>query len=1358
MNINALLSPSDDAEPLASPSASSRDGSQPAPLPPRKQQHQQRPVRAKRTHSNLSQEITFSPNLSASQVNSPTRSVSARDTQFSPLPFVQETVSSVRPSQPPTSHPHAAQDYQRPHSQSQRQRPTVAHRPSSMPHMGSPVIDARSANGGFVANYITPGLPDVSIGSYSERSPRLDSPSKFRTHDMMESRRSPSVMQQAAAAPPPMLRNGSGQSLADLTMAEAPAQTPPPRDITSSALSQTESKSVTELLNHLRGNSYAYGSHIQLINLLHKGFVAHSYGSEDAGGAILRDPSSYGLMHELRQAREAMDSRFAVGEDVWLDWLADEALLARTSDERLVVTELFQKAVHEEPASTKLWTAYADWVQACFSACNDLAGSDQTRWAADDKEVCKELFTREMLGSVLEQAVSATQWRIDESHLLWNRFAKFVYEEMPAAPSQSHVDQIRGLYVQRLQVPHATWAETYQMFWPIVNTHESERWEAIMDQINEMAEPANHLVRARGDHEFQLQKAISSGVSDSIFAEFDSYLAWEAKMASKTKRKNNAQQNDQVLNHVRCTLFERALLRFPTYTEWWLDYINFVVISNVSSSVLPLIERATRHCPWSGDLWGKRLLRADVEQKSLADIEQTKHRATNSGLLDVGGMEEMLKVLQQWCSYLRRHAFRRGSSEDDLDTAEVGITMAIEDIDQAGKTIYGPDFQGDPLYRLETIQIKFLSEARRFKDARDIYKKLAGLQGSKYDFWQTYYQWELWLWGYERISEQHRVETSENGPHLATAVVQQALKQRTLDEPEKVLALYLNHFQQHESGEKLQTALIDAREFSWRLAIKKATEVAESANIAPQQQSQPADSTSSQQYSSIARGEKRKADDNAITLEDSKKSRIDDAHASALPTEQHSSAPIIPQATRDREHNTVTVRNLAKDTTEIDIKKFFRDVGDPKSINITHSISSGATATVEFESAEDVLTAKSRDGKQLGGSEVRITSGNQTTLYVTNYPATYDEATIRSLFDSYGEITGVRFPSLRFNSKRRFCYVSFLEEGMARTAETAMDGKMLDGLHKLVAKISNPDAKKSRDSSAQEEGREIVVKNMAFKIAEADIRQLFQEYGTIERVHLVKKINGQFTGTVFLVFSTAEEALAACAAQDKKPFHDRILQVVISTPKGGATPMDKARKTDIVVKGVGASMSPEPGALDARRGSEVSMSSTTSVSQAVDHAKTARERKIAILNLPDTVNDARVQALMGQYGSIIKIQLRRDQNGAIVEFEDVKAAFNVRQGIDCSVLGADVKTGDVGVLLGKKNGPNFALGGMKPVLARPAQPPVGRRGGLGSKRGGFGARGTILQSDGPAKATSDGVKNNSAFRDMLEKSRSAAKE
>ncbi|KAK5120623.1 hypothetical protein LTR85_005981 [Meristemomyces frigidus] len=1243
-----------------------------------------------------------------------------------PLHPIAEVAPGFRPQQhhpqfQPRSNPSPALEeperrgaYGQQQQQQQVQRPSVAHRHSSTPQMETLAAPQRTS---------------PATNKHSQR-------------------------------PSPINRNSSGQSMTDLTMAEAPAQTPPPRSFTSTALSDIESQTVTDLLNYLTENSYAYDSHVQLINLLHKGFLAHTYPPADATDVGPSDPHSYGLLSELRQAREAMDTRFAVGEDIWVQWLSDEMLLARSGEERITVTELFQKAVQDEPASVRLWQAYADWVEANYRACNDMEGADQTGWTEEDKEMCRELFTLDMLTTVLEQALPATQWRIDESHLLWNRYAELVLQALPASPAEMDIQRVRDMFLQRLQVPHVTSAETaQQMLWPIVNKYYPANWEDLMDQANEIAEPARKQAGLREEHESSVHQAVQAGDQATTFGAFSAYLQWERKY-----------RNRGLFGRELCSgLYERALLRFPTYTDWWLDYVDLVSSTTdpTKASVLPLIERATRHCPWSGDLWARRILRSDVEGKAHVDIEATKHRATNSGLLDVGGLEELLKVLQQWCSYLRRHAFSATASEDDLDTAEVGITMAIEDIGQAGKTIYGAAFTGDPLYRLETIQIKFFTEARRLNDAREIYKRLVPLHKNQADFWARYYLWELMLWGCERLSEKHRIESHANEPHLPTAVMQLALSQKidALNAPERVLDMYLNHFQQHESGEKLQTALIDARDFSKRLAVRRAKEVEAAAEIAAQQQS----ATTAEAQTTVA-GEKRKAADEFANGDSSKKAKTESVAAPATGFGESSSSATA-QIKRDREHNTVTVRNLPATVEELDIKKFFRDVGQPTSINILQDkTGETATATVEFQSHEDVLAAKTRNGRDLNGNEVRVQSGSQNTLYVANYPPEYDEVAVRKLFDSYGEILSVRFPSLKFNSRRRFCYVQFLTDDMARAAETAMDSKMLDGQHKLVAKVSNPDAKKQR-SGAQAEGREVFVKNIDREASEAQVIEFFGQYGSVSSVNLVKLVNGKRTGTGFVVFASVDEANKGLGANNK-PFRDRILHVEISGTKaeGRTAPMDRARKTDVFIKhGDAVSASPEPDAANGRRGSDVSMASASQPPADQEAFRTARERKIAIFNLPDTVNDARIRAAMEAYGPIVKIQLRRTDKGAIVEFSNINDAFNVRQGVDCSALGPDVKTGDVSDLLNKINkrqaqaAPGGAPGvGMRPTnVSRPGQR-GGRRGGLGFKRGGgFGGTRANEGEEGNAEQAapngSGGGKSNADFRAIFEAGKTESK-
>ena len=58
-----------------------------------------------------------------------------------------------------------------------------------------------------------------------------------------------------------------------------------------------------------------------------------------------------------------------------------------------------------------------------------------------------------------------------------------------------------------------------------------------------------------------------------------------------------------------------------------------------------------------------------------------------------------------------------------------------------------------------------------------------------------------------------------------------------------------------------------------------------------------------------------------------------------------------------------------------------------------------ATATIEFETKEDVLTAQTRDRKIFDGNSIEVQVGTGTTIYVANFPASADEAYIHHLFE-----------------------------------------------------------------------------------------------------------------------------------------------------------------------------------------------------------------------------------------------------------------------------------------------------------------------------------------------------------------------
>lgn len=153
------------------------------------------------------------------------------------------------------------------------------------------------------------------------------------------------------------------------------------------------------------------------------------------------------------------------------------------------------------------------------------------------------------------------------------------------------------------------------------------------------------------------------------------------------------------------------------------------------------------------------------------------------------------------------------------------------------------------------------------------------------------------------------------------------------------------------------------------------------------------------------------------------------------------------------------MKKLPAETTQTQIRQFFTEVGTVRNLTLKPEQDS-ITAIVEFETAEEAEYALSKEAKGFQGHSISIERGASTTLYVTNYPAHADEAYLRKQFEPFGEIIGFRFPSLKFDTHRRFCYVQFANAAQA-VAATQLDGTDVEGL-KLNVKISNPQAKKKR--------------------------------------------------------------------------------------------------------------------------------------------------------------------------------------------------------------------------------------------------------------------------------------------------------
>ncbi|KAL8766100.1 MAG: hypothetical protein Q9194_006367 [Teloschistes cf. exilis] len=1246
----------------------------------------------------------------------------------------------------------------------------ISHQIVPSPPMSHPApIIRRAADGTLdgvrsVRQGSTPGmdtLADLASMQHHQQTTRANA-GGLRSTEIYESQAStngPGMPNLHASLP--------GRATLDHAIPDAPSQTAPTRNLATNALSETDSETMMELVTYLATNQFAYLSHIQLIDLLHRGFRSHiqKYKSSTSSGRL----PAYELIPELRSAREAMNVRFAVGETLWIDWIEDEQVLATTFDECFAVMELCQKAVHEEPASTRLWSLYAAWVTCLYAAATgDTAALesledvvDTPDWSAEDKLVAAEVCNRQQLMDVWARGAKATQWRIDQSHVLWNPYTELLLQDLQRSTNLDSQSALKAHFLDRLRTPHESWDRTFQMFSNFISKYENQSYEGIMTTVNQQCAGSKAAYGLREMLELAIMRAGEADNDQLQLTKFTEYIEWET---AQSRRKH------AFVFKLVDMLYQRVLLRFPATTEIWEGYVMFLNEEIVSHSrpdidLLPLLDRATRHCPWSGSLWSQYLLAAERQRMPFPEIDQIKHKATNTGLLDAGGLEEVLQIYVAWCSFLRRRAFQEESTDEELDVAEVGIRSAIEDMERLGGAKYGIEYQGDPNYRLERVYIKYLTQSRNWHAARGSWKKLISSRGDSHEFWLRYYSWEMKTWGTISYSENATNAPSSPRPSEATKVLRTALKRPTLDWPERIIQVLQSHCEDHEDAAEIQASSVQI----WKAKIavkqrreKEAIEAYAAAQAQPRQQVQTLNpETSADSAISFSSGKRKREDDTRdANDETAKKPRSSEDHGNAEQAEVLANAPT--ELKRDRENATVVVKNLPKDTSESRIRQYFRDCGTINSLVLAAEESTNtATATIEFESKEDSLSAQTKDLKDFDGRQIEIQVGSGCTVFLSNFPPAADEQWIRDTFGSSGEIIDVRFPSLKYNTHRRFCYVQFKTADQAQKA-TQMNGQVVGNMLKLVAKISNPGRRQDR-TGALYEGREVYVRNLDHAVTERDLKALFCKYGEVEKIRIPTNMLGRSKGFAFIAFST-KSAAKASLDMDKSKIQSRYISVEPATANGPA----KRQATTVIRDDGRSTASPPPDVHMTNGDSSTAASPDASIANEQSNPSPAeiKARTVALLNVPDTVNDARIRAIAEPYGPLAKITLRPNHQGAVLEFRNVSDAGKAFLGLAGHEItpGRSLGVGEVGEMMKQKaENKHDKLG--KQAVQKPNTPvftpsttSVRRPTQLGGKRGGRGglpvmSKGLVKkvkQEEGAQSGVPEGAgKSNADFKAMI---------
>lgn len=187
-------------------------------------------------------------------------------------------------------------------------------------------------------------------------------------------------------------------------------------------------------------------------------------------------------------------------------------------------------------------------------------------------------------------------------------------------------------------------------------------------------------------------------------------------------------------------------------------------------------------------------------------------------------------------------------------------------------------------------------------------------------------------------------------------------------------------------------------------------------------------------------------------------------------------------------------------------------------------------------------------------------SQNFTNIFVKNLPDDWDDSKLEEVFKQYGRITSLKVA--RYDDGRSKChgFVNFEAPESARSAIDNEDGRE-EGSKQLTVTRFQPKAerdreikqkkdKEKRERDERTQGRNLYVRNLSPDVDDERLRQLFEEFGTVQSARVMRD---QETGASkqhgFVLFSTSEEAMKAVTEMNAKIVNDKPLYVTLYQKK-----------------------------------------------------------------------------------------------------------------------------------------------------------------------------------------------------------------
>ncbi|KAL2593527.1 hypothetical protein AAZV13_12G135000 [Glycine max] len=443
---------------------------------------------------------------------------------------------------------------------------------------------------------------------------------------------------------------------------------------------------IESLQTELVTNPSNYDAHLQYIRLLRR----------------------MGDVDKLSRAREAMSELFPLSPTMWRQWIKDEPEAFSR------ILKLYERGVFDY-LSVSLWCDYINFVQEFDPMVRQFSPTGISK--------ARDLF---------ESALTAAGLHVAEGSKIWEAYKKYeqdillTFDDTDEQAKEKQVQRIRSLFHRQLSVPLAgmsstiTAYKTWEMEQGSLQDVESIDLVDIYPHVAASYQKALEMYNAR----FHLEEQIlSPNISDSErLQHYMNYLKFEQSSGMPARIQ---------------VLYERAITDFPITPDLWLDCTrnldNTLKVGNIVSNVY---SRATKNCPWVGELWVRYMLsleRGHASEKDLSEIFEKSLLCTFSTL------DEYLDLFLTRVDGLRRRM--ASSSEEDLEYKIIRETF------QRASDYLSPYLKNtEGLLHLHAYWARL--ETKLGKDitaARGVWENCLKLCGSMLESWTGYIAMEVEL-------------------------------------------------------------------------------------------------------------------------------------------------------------------------------------------------------------------------------------------------------------------------------------------------------------------------------------------------------------------------------------------------------------------------------------------------------------------------------------------------------------------------------------------------------------------------------------------------------------------------------------